>query len=481
MARRQRVYPVILSGGAGTRLWPLSRVQYPKQLLPLTSDRTLLQETAIRVKSKDLFHPPTVVTNEEHRFVVAEQLREIDITPKSIVLEPLQRNTAPAAAVASLILSEEDPDAVIILMPSDHKIQDQNAFEAKVERALEVVPLDWIVTFGIRPIKAETGYGYIRGGLPLKGIDDCFKVAEFVEKPDLITAEHFLKQSTYTWNSGIFVFRTETFLAELKFWQVEMFHACERSVLNLHKDLDFLRLDSNAFAKINAESIDRAVMEKTNKAVVIPADMGWSDVGGWDSLWNLEAHDEDGNVKLGDVVLDGVSGSYLRSKDGKLLAVSGVEDFIIVVTDDATLVTPRIQSGDRIKRLVAALSKSRRDEVSQHRRLYRPWGYSQEVDIGYRFKVKRLVVKSGGSLSLQRHFKRAEHWVVVKGIATVVRGKETVRLGEGESTYIKLGEIHRLKNDEGYPLHIIEVQTGNYLGEDDIERLEDDYGRKGRG
>ena len=473
---RGSVYPVILSGGAGTRLWPLSRSLYPKQLLPLTGERTLLQETALRVESEDLFHLPMIVTNDEHRFIVAEQLREIGTAPKSIILEPVGRNTAPAAAVASLILRTEDPDAIIVLMPSDHLVLEPTVFEAAVELAIDAVNLGRLVTFGVSPTQPETSYGYIRSGLPLSNVVGCFEVAQFVEKPDQTTAESYLAAGTYSWNSGMFVFRAADFLNELGRLQPKILDACTRAVDASQSDFDFVRLDRSAFGEVEANSIDYAVMEQTEKAAVIPVEMGWSDVGGWGALWENATRDEDGNVAIGDVLLDDVKNSYVRSDGGRLVAVAGVKDTVVVATDDATLVVPRGE-GWRVKDLVATLSEHGRREVEHHRRLYRPWGYSQEIDLGERFKVKRLVVYPGGRLSLQRHAKRAEHWVVVKGVATVVRGDETLVLTADQSTYIPLREIHRLENAEDELLHVIEVQTGDYLGEDDIERFEDIYGR----
>lgn len=476
MAINASVYPVILSGGAGTRLWPLSRSLYPKQLLPLTGERSLLQETALRVEAEDIFHLPTVVTNEEHRFIVAEQLREIGTAPKSIILEPVGRNTAPAAAVASLVLQAEDPDAVIVLMPSDHLVLEPTVFEAAVELAVEAVRLGRLVTFGIAPSRPETGYGYIRNGSPLHGAVGCFEVEQFVEKPDAKTAEAYIAEGTYSWNSGMFVFKAADFLAELGDAHPKTLAACRTAVDQAKADLDFVRLQKSDFEKADANSIDYAVMERTKKAAVIPAEMGWSDVGGWGALWETSNQDNDGNVALGDVVLDSVKNSYIRSDGGRLLAVAGVEDMVVVATDDATVVVPRGE-GERIKDLVSILAGNERQEVDQHRRIYRPWGYSQEIDFGDRFKVKRLVVYPGASLSLQRHSQRAEHWVVVQGIATVVCGDNTLTLGADQSTYIPLGEIHRLENKENDLLHVIEVQTGDYLGEDDIERFEDIYGR----
>ena len=477
MGVRTRVYPVILSGGSGTRLWPLSRAQYPKQLLALTGDRSLLQETVLRIETEDIFHLPTVVTNDDHRFVVAEQLREIGTSAKAILLEPVARNTAPAAVVAAVHLSKEDPEAVVLLMPSDHLVREPTVFEAAVELAVEAVKRGRLVTFGITPTRADTGYGYIQSGAPLDGAAGCFEVSEFVEKPDTETAERYLAEGTYSWNSGMFVFRACDFLKEYKRLHPDSYAACNRAVAEATSDLDFVRLGHDAFAATASESIDYAVMERTENAAVIPAEMGWSDVGGWNALWEAATRDTDENVIIGDILAEDVSGSYLRTAEGRLLAVSGVDNLIVVTTDDATIVVPRDGAGDRVKGLFAELERRGRQETVQHSRLYRPWGYSQETDIGERFKVKRLVVNPGASLSLQRHAKRSEHWVVVRGVATVVRGEETLRLHADQSIYIPLGEVHRLENAEDEPLHVIEVQTGDYLGEDDIERFEDVYGR----
>jgi len=431
----------------------------------------------MRVETENLFHSPTVVTNEEHRFVVAEQLRDIGIVARAILLEPVARNTAPAAAVAAIHLVENDPDAIIALMPSDHLIREHKTFEAAIDLAVEAVKVGRLVTFGITPTRPETGYGYIRTGPSLGEVLGCFEVSEFVEKPDDSRAYQFLSAGEYNWNSGMFVFRARDFLEEMERLHPRTSLACVQAVADARRDLDFIRLDRNAFVGAKAESIDYAVMERTDKAAVIPVDMGWSDVGSWNELWEVDNRDEDNNTKLGDVVTDQVKGSYLRSTGGSLLAVSGVDNIVVVATEDATLIVPRENASDHVKGLYTELADLGRLETVQHRRIYRPWGYSQEVDFGERFKVKRLVVNPGGSLSLQRHSKRSEHWVVVSGIATVVRGEKTLRLRADQSTYIPLGEVHRLENMDDEPLHVIEVQTGDYLGEDDIERFEDIYGR----
>ena len=474
----RRVYPVILSGGAGSRLWPLSRARYPKQFLSLVGEQTMLQRTVLRVDSEDLFHRPLVIANDEHRFIVAEQLREIGAAARALVLEPVGRNTAPAAAVAALLLQRDDPDAVMALLPSDHLIADEPVFEAAVELACEAAARGHILAFGIVPDRAETGYGYIRRGGPLNGAVGCFAVERFVEKPDAATAETYLREGGWGWNSGVFVFHVGTFLDELGRHAPDTLAACREAVTKARSDLDFLRLDAEAFGRSASAAIDTAVMERTDRAAMIPVEMGWSDVGGWSALWEAEGPDVDGNVVRGDVVLDGVKGSYVRSEEGRLVVASGLDGMIVVATEDATLVAPR-DASLRLKEIVAGLERDGRSEAGEHRRLYRPWGTSMEIDVGDRFKVKRLTVKPGASLSLQRHGRRAEHWVVVRGTARVTCGDgPPIDLKPDQSTYIPLGEVHRLENPGPEPLHVIEVQTGDYLGEDDIERLEDVYGRK---
>lgn len=469
------IHPVILSGGSGTRLWPMSRAQYPKQLLSLVSERTLLQEAALRVADKTQFAAPVIIANDEHRFIVAEQLRLAGTAPRAIVLEPMGRNTAPACCVAALMLSKVAPDALMLVMPSDHAITDLPAFQAAVARAAEAASRGHLVTFGITASRPETGYGYIKRGKALPGIAGAFNVAAFAEKPDRPRAEGYVKSGDYSWNSGIFLFPAALLLKELERLQPDMVAACKAAVDKAKRDLDFLRLDREAFAKAANNSIDYAVMEHTPHAAVVPVEMGWSDVGTWDALWMVGTKDDAGNVTSGDVVTEDVTNSYLRTESG-LLAVLGVEDLVVVATADAVLVTRRDRAQD-IKQLVAKLERDGRNELATHLLVHRPWGTYRSIHNGERAQVKHIVVKPGGILSLQMHRHRAEHWVVVNGTAKVTRGEEELLLHENQSTYIPLGMKHRLENPGKTLLHLIEVQSGTYLGEDDIVRFEDTYGR----
>jgi len=470
-----KIYPVILSGGSGTRLWPQSRRSYPKQFLPLISDKSLLQETATRVSDPSLFAPPLMVCNEEHRFLVAEQLREAGVTPSHIVLEPVARNTAPAVAAAAILLAAQDPDALMLVLPSDHLIDDVVMFRAAINSAAEAATDGALVTFGIKPTRPETGYGYISGGDRLGTREGVFKVESFVEKPDRVTAENYLAKGTYYWNSGMFLFTAARFLEECDAFEPEIRKGAEAAVAAAETDLDFLRLDKQAFAAIPSKSIDYAVMERTSRAAVVPADIGWNDVGSWASLWEIGEKDSAGNVVRGDALALETRNSFIAS-DGPLVTVLGVEGLAVVATMDAVLVLPLNRAQD-VKSIIDRLKADKRDESSLHPRVYRPWGFYQTVHEGDRFQVKRITVNAGASLSLQRHHHRAEHWVVVNGVAEVTKDDDVFVLHENESVYLPPLSVHRLSNPGKVVLNLIEVQSGSYLGEDDIERFEDIYGR----
>ena len=468
------IYPVILSGGSGTRLWPLSRAALPKQLLPLASELTLVQETVLRLDGLPDVAAPLIVCNEEHRFLIAEQLREVGIAPLGIYLEPVGRNTAPAAAVAALVLTRSDPDAVMLLMPADHLIEDVAAFHAAILEGMQAARSGHLVTFGIVPDSPHTGYGYIQRGEALTGTG-AYRVARFVEKPDLATAETYVASSDHYWNSGMFLFPAQRFLDELRQLRPELVSACEQALERGQRDLDFNRLERAAFEACPSDSIDYAVMEHTRHAAVVPADMGWNDIGAWSALWQVATKDANGNVSRGDVYLDGVRDSYVRA-ESRMIAALGVRDLIIVETADAVLVADRARAQD-VKKVVDHLKANNRSEHEFHTRVYRPWGWYEGIDAGDRFRVKRIMVKPGEKLSLQMHHHRAEHWIVVSGTALVTRDGQEQLLSENQSTYIPLGTTHRLENPGKIPLHMIEVQSGAYLGEDDIVRFEDVYKR----
>ncbi len=468
------IVPVILSGGAGQRLWPLSRQQYPKQFLDLAGDESMLQDTVRRVSGGG-FAPAMFICNDEHRFLVAEQARAIDYAPRAIVLEPEGRNTAPAAALAALILAGDDPDRLMLLAPSDHVIEDTAAFLAAVTAARPAAEAGRFVTFGIRPTRPATGYGYIRAGLPLDGMPGCVDIDRFAEKPDRETAETYLADGGYYWNAGIFLFKAGAYLEALEKLRPDILDACRKSVAAGRDDIDFFRPDPAAFAACPSQSIDYAVMEHTEKGAMVPVDMGWNDLGSWDALWQIGVRDAGGNVIAGDVVAHETTNAYLHST-GPLLAAVGVEDILLIATGDAVLAVAR-DKVEAVKDVVAKLKESGRTEHLHHDRVYRPWGWYQSLDMGARFQVKHLMVKPGAGLSLQSHEHRAEHWVVVSGTAKVTRGEEILTLAANQSTYLPAGTKHSLENPGDAPLRVIEVQTGNYLGEDDIIRYEDRYGR----
>ena len=470
------VIPVILSGGTGSRLWPLSREAFPKQFWPLLSpDRSMMQETAARAVGAG-FAPPVVVVGEAHRFLVAEQLREAAVAGARILLEPEGRNSAPAIAAAAVLVAETAPGAVLWIMAADAAIADVPALHAALARAAAAARAGRIATFGMRPDTPETGYGYIEAGAPLPGLDGAAEVARFIEKPDARTAEAFLAGGRHLWNSGMFVATAETLLEEFARHAPEVLAAARAAIAAASRDLDFIRLGAEAFRGAPSISIDYAVMERTARAAVIPAEgIGWSDVGSWDSLWQASPHDAEGNAVQGPVELLDARNCLVRS-EGILTAVLGLDDAVIVATDDAVLVTTRARSQD-VKRLVERLRAKGNRHATEHRRMYRPWGHYEGLIMGDRFQVKQIVVRPGGKLSLQTHHHRAEHWVVVRGTARVQRDAESLLLSENQSVYLPLGCVHRLENPGKIPLALIEVQVGSYLGEDDIVRLEDTYGR----
>jgi mannose-1-phosphate guanylyltransferase/mannose-6-phosphate isomerase len=465
--------PVILSGGSGTRLWPLSREAYPKQFLALAGKDTMLQATWRRVEAI-ASAPPLVVANAEHRFMVAEQLREAGCTPAAILLEPVARNTAPAIAVAALQAVAEGADPLLLVLPSDHVIADAAAFRAAVQAAEPAARAGRLVTFGIVPVGPETGYGYIRAAQDADAAG-VRAVAQFVEKPDADSAAAYVASGEYAWNSGMFLFRASAYLAELQAHQPAMLAACSAALYSARRDEDFVRLDPAAFAACPADSIDYAVMEKTAHAAVLPIAVGWNDVGSWSALWAIAEQDDDGNAHHGDVVARNCRNT-LAWGDGRLVALLGLQDVVVVDTADAVLVAHKDQVQD-VKAIVADLKNAGRPQPTWHRQVYRPWGHYDSIDNGDRFQVKRITVKPGAALSLQMHHHRAEHWIVVSGTGRITRGEETLILSENQSTYIPLGVTHRLENPGRVPLELIEVQSGSYLGEDDIVRFEDVYGR----
>lgn len=466
------IIPIIMAGGSGTRLWPLSRSLYPKQFLSLINENSLLQETLKRLDGLNCL-PPVIVSNNEHRFIVAEQLRQFGVDDFQIILEPVGRNTAPAVALAALKSLELHGDHHMLVLAADHAIQDIEAFHAAVLAAEQESVDNKLVTFGIVPTKPETGYGYIKKGEQVK--NSVFKVNSFVEKPDLETAKNYLEQKCYLWNSGMFMFKASVYLDELKKFRPDILAACKESLSSASTDLDFIRLNSDVFAECPDESIDYAVMEKTQDCVVIPLDADWSDIGSWTSLWEISEKDEHENVSHGDVINYNSRNNYIYS-EGSLISTVGVNNLIIVQTKDALLVAQQDNVQD-IKKIVEILKKQKRSEHISHREVYRPWGRYDSVERGDCYQVKRITVKPGECLSTQMHHHRAEHWVVVAGTAKVTCGERTFFVTENESTFIPIGTVHTLENPGKIPLEVIEIQSGVYLGDDDIVRLSDKYGR----
>jgi mannose-1-phosphate guanylyltransferase/mannose-6-phosphate isomerase len=463
------VIPVILSGGSGTRLWPASRKHYPKQLLRVAGSRSMLQHTAARVA---YLGAPLIVCNEDQRFMVAEQLASMEPPPLAIMLEPVARNTAPAIALAALQALESDDDPILVVLPADHLIQDEDSFRQALTLAIAQAQQDRLVIFGVKPVKAETGYGYIRVDGRSESGD---RVKEFVEKPDAETAAHYVASGDYFWNSGMFVFRARMYLDELAEHEPAIVEACREAFAEASVDLDFIRLPRQAMVQCPSLSIDYAVMERTSQSWMIPLALSWSDLGSWSSIWEVMDKDDDANVKMGDVVTEDCHRSLFVT-EGRLVAAIGLDDLVVVDTRDALLLAPRDRVQD-VKKLVQLLESDGREEHLVHREVFRPWGSYDSVDGGERYQVKRIRVKPGESLSLQMHHHRSEHWVVVQGTAEVLLGEETHLLSENQSIYIPLGQKHRLGNPGKVPLYLIEVQSGSYLGEDDIVRFEDIYGR----
>jgi len=470
-----KLYPVIIAGGKGERLWPLSRQEYPKQILSLLQENSLLVETVLRVSDDKMFHIPLIICNDTSRFIIAEQLQNKKIV--DIIIEPVGRNTAAATAIAALKISKLDPDALILVLPSDHSIIKMDAFINSITQATSIAEKGHLVTFGIVPDSVKTGYGYIHRGKKLEGINiDAFTINEFVEKPDYQKAEQYIKSGEYLWNSGMFLMPVSLYLSELDKFAPEILKFCQLALDNAKQDLQFMRLDNAYFHQCPSDSIDYAVMEKTSNAVVIPVDIGWSDIGAWDAVWQVDKKDQNNNVCRGNVIAENCSGNYLRSEDTHLLACLGIDDMVVVATKDATLITPLNKSQD-LKKLTQLLIKHGKSEAIGHHVVYRPWGSYCSLVMQPNFQVKQICVKPGGRLSLQSHKYRSEHWVVVQGTATVVCGKRKFLLHENESTYIPAGQKHRLENAQDTKLELIEVQSGLYLSEDDITRYDDLYGR----
>lgn len=466
--------PVIMAGGTGSRLWPMSRELYPKQFLRLHSENSMLQETVLRLDELEV-REPVVICNEEHRFLVAEQLRQINKLSNNIILEPIGRNTAPAIALAALNAIKDGDDPVMLVLAADHVIHDVETFHAAVNKAIPFASANSLVTFGIVPTGPETGYGYIQRGTPIGSLDEGYKVACFVEKPDLATAESYIASGEYYWNSGMFMFRAKKYLEELEKFRPDIYEACKRSLCEVPDNMDFITVDKESFALCPDESVDYAVMEKTTNAMVVPLDAGWSDVGSWSALWEVNDKDANNNALTGDVFLHNTQNCYINT-DEKMVAAVGVENLVIVNTKDALLVIDKSQVQD-VKKVVEYLKHNKRSEYKHHRDIYRPWGKSDLVVAESRFNVNRVTVNPGGKLSTQMHHHRAEHWIILAGTAQVTIGDKTFLLTENQSTFIPIGSIHTLENPGKIPLEILEVRSGSYLGNDDVIRIKDHYGR----
>lgn len=475
------IIPVILSGGTGSRLWPLSRELNPKQFLPLCGEQTMLQETITRLQGIEDLADPVIVCNEDHRFMVAQQMRDIGVHVDKIILEPIGRNTAPAICAAAEYIqgkasaTQKTVDDVLLILAADHVIQDKESFHNVIASGYRVAQQGQLVTFGIVPDKAETGYGYIKRADFFAQDENAYNIAQFVEKPDMDTAQKYFDSGEYYWNSGMFMFASSTILNELERLSKDIYVAVKTAVLKGAQDLDFCRLEINAFTASPSDSIDYAVMEKTDKAVVLPLDAHWNDVGAWSALWEVKKRDDNGNVLQGDILHHDLSNSYIHAEE-RMVAVIGMDNCVVVETADAVLVVDKSRSQD-VKEIVNQLKGSRREEILSHQRVYRPWGSYETLEETERFKVKRIIVNPKAQLSLQMHHHRAEHWVVVKGTATIICGDKEFVMTEDQSNYIPLGTQHRLENPGVIPLEIIEIQTGSYLGEDDIVRFADNYGR----
>jgi mannose-1-phosphate guanylyltransferase/mannose-6-phosphate isomerase len=470
------IVPIILAGGSGTRLWPLSRELYPKQLIDIYNENTLLQNTILRLANVNDLGAPIVVCNEAHRFMTAEQLRQIEIQPHSIILEPCGRNTAPAIALAAIKLLEKGDDPIMLVLPADHVIENTGLFHEKIMEGRDLSEKGFLITFGIVPLLPETGYGYIKKGAKINDLSSACEIDSFVEKPDSELARKYVASDEYCWNSGMFMFKASAIVDELEKYSSDTFNFCRQVIESGTQDLDFFRIDREIFEKVVSDSIDYAVMEKTRKGVMIDLDVGWNDLGSFDALWQTGDKNGDSNVLKGDILTHDVKDCYINAQS-RLVAAVGLEKFVIVETDDAILVSPRDRVQD-VKKIVKQLREQNREESVTHKTVYRPWGNYETIDNSKRFQVKRITVKQGAKLSLQKHFHRAEHWTVVSGTAIVTKGDEELLLKEDESTYIPLGTMHRLENPGKIPLELIEVQSGAYLGEDDIVRFDDVYGRK---